>query len=85
MESLIFLTEKCDGTIKERTCVNGSLQHSYIPKEYATTPTVSTDAVLIKGMIVTKQGKDVMTLNIPNIFVQTPILTNGDRAIMKIR
>jgi hypothetical protein len=30
MESLIFLTEKHDGTVKARTCANGSTQHEYM-------------------------------------------------------
>jgi hypothetical protein len=30
LESLIFLTEKRDGTIKGRTCANGSTQRGYI-------------------------------------------------------
>jgi hypothetical protein len=29
MKSLIFLTEKKDGRIKARTCINGSMQYEY--------------------------------------------------------
>jgi hypothetical protein len=32
-----------------------------------------------------KQGRDVMTLDVPNAFVQTPIPQGGDKIIMKIR
>ena len=73
MESLIFLTEKRDGRVKVRTCANGSSQPDYIPREDAVSPTASTDSVLITGVIETKQQRDIMTLDIPNAFVQTPI------------
>jgi hypothetical protein len=42
MESLIFLTEKRDGTIKARTLANGNTQCEYISREEATSPTTST-------------------------------------------
>eukprot|EP00978_Attheya_sp_CCMP212_P046873 scaffold416585_cov22-Attheya_sp.AAC.1 len=44
MESLIFLVEKRDGTIKARTCANGSTQREYIDCEDAASPTASTDS-----------------------------------------
>jgi hypothetical protein len=85
MESLIFLAEKRDGIIKARTCANGSTQRGYIAREEATSPTAATDAILITGVIDAKQGRDVMTLDVPNAFVQTPIPQGGDKIIMKIR
>jgi hypothetical protein len=85
MESLIFLTEKRDGTVKARTCANGSTQREYIPREEATSPTAATEAILITGVLDAKQGRDVMTLDIPNAFVQTEIPERGEKIIMKIR
>ena len=85
MESLIFLTEKRDGRVKARTCANGSTQRDYIPREDAASPTASTDSVLITGVIEAKQRRDIMTLDIPNAFVQTPIPKGEERIIMKIR
>ena len=85
MESLIFLTEKRDGTVKARTCANGSTQREYIPREEATSPTAATEAILITGVLDAKQRRDVMTLDIPNAFVQTEIPERGDKIIMKIR
>ncbi len=85
MESLIFLTEKRDGTVKARTCANGSTQREYIPREEATSPTAATEAILITGVLDAKQGRDVMTFDIPNAFVQTPIPERGEKIIMKIR
>ena len=87
MESLIFLVEKRDGTVKGRACANESVQRPYIDKDDATSPTVSTEAVLITSVLEAKQNRDVMTADIPNAFVQTEVDNKkfGDRIIMKIR
>jgi hypothetical protein len=85
VESLIFLTEKRDETIKARVCANGSTQRAYIARGEASSPTAASEAILITGVIDAKQNRDVMTLDIPNAFVQTGISLNGDTIIMKIR
>jgi hypothetical protein len=87
MESLIFLVEKRDGRIKARTCANGSTQRSYMSKEDAASPTVSTESILLTATIDARQGRDVMTVDIPNAFVQTDIQQKepSERVIMKIR
>jgi hypothetical protein len=85
MESLIFLTEKRDKTIKARACANGSTQRAYIPREEALSPTAASEAIITTGVIDAKQRRDVMTLDIPNAFVQTTISQDGDKIIMKIR
>ena len=85
MESLIFLTEKKDGSLKARTCTNGSIQRSYIGKDEATSPTVTIEGIIFTGVIEAKQNRDVMTADIPNVFVLTPITQTSDkRIIMKI-
>lgn len=87
MESLIFLTEKRDGTEKARTCANGSTQRENIDQEDAASPTAMTESILITATIDAKQNRDVMTSDIPNAFVQTEIdvAEIGKRIIMKIR
>jgi hypothetical protein len=87
MESLIFLVEKMDQRIKARTCANGSVQRTYIGKDEAASPTVSTEAILLTGVIEAKEDRGIMTADIPNAFVQTPTEEpkDGDRIIMKIR
>ena len=84
MSSLILPTEKRDGTIKARACANGSTQRSYINKEEAASPTVSTEALLTTAVIGKKQNRDVITLDIPNAFVQTPMQKSQQRVIMRI-
>ena len=87
MESLIFLTEKKDGRIKARTCANGSTQQNYTNQDEAASPTAMTESHLITAVIDAKQGRDVMTADIPNAFVQTEIENkpNEEQTIMKIR
>ena len=87
MDSLIFLVEKRDGRIKARTCANGSIQRDYISKEESASPTVSTEAVLLTAVVDAHEGRDVMTTDIPNAFVQTPaeIKDGEERIIMKIQ
>jgi hypothetical protein len=51
MESLIFLTEKREKTIKARVCANGSTQRAYIAREEASSPTAASEAILITGVI----------------------------------
>ena len=47
MERHTFLTEKCDGTIKGRTCANASIQLNFMTKEEATSPSIMTKSILI--------------------------------------
>jgi hypothetical protein len=85
MESLIFLTEKRDETVKARVCTNESTQRAYISREEASSPTAASEAIIMTGVIDAKQKRDVMTLDIPNAFVQTEISLDGDKIIKKIR
>ncbi|KAG7373398.1 reverse transcriptase RNA-dependent DNA polymerase [Nitzschia inconspicua] len=87
MESLIFLSEKRDGTVKGRMCANGSSQRSYIRQDEAASPTAMTESILITATIDAKQKRDVMTSDIPNAFVQTDVNKHkiGERIVMKIK
>ena len=84
MESLIFLNEKRDKTVKARMCANGSSQRAYIAQEDVSSPTATLEAIITTGVIDAKQRRDVMTLDIPNAFVQTKIPIKGDKIILKI-
>ena len=87
MESLLFVMEKRDGRIKGRFCANGSTQSKYVDRDEAASPTVTTESIFITSVIYTKQGRDVMTCDIPNTFVQTDIeeALAGERIIMNIK
>jgi hypothetical protein len=71
LESLIFLTEKQDGTIKARHCANGSVQREWMSREDASSPTVNTESTLLTAVIEAEEGREVATCDIPNAFIQT--------------
>ena len=88
LESLIFLTEKRDGTIKSRHCANGNPQRQWMDREEVSSPTVSTEATMLTAVIEAEEGRDVATLDIPNAFIQTSLEKvdkEGNRTVMKIR
>ena len=85
MESLILLNEKRDKTINNIMCANVSNQREYILREEATNPTASSEAFITTGVIDSKQKRDVIMLDIPNVFVQTEITLDRDKIITKIR
>jgi hypothetical protein len=57
-------------------------------REEVSSPTVSTDAVLLTAVVKAQEGRDVATCDIPNVFIQTDVEAtdeDGNRTIMKIR
>jgi hypothetical protein len=89
LESLIFLVQKRDETIKARHCANMNTQRMWMNKDDVSIPTVSTESTtLLTAMIDAAEDCDVTTCNIPNAFIQTDIEErdkDGNRTIMKIR
>ena len=88
MESLLFLTEKRDKTIKSQHCANGSTQCAYMEHDEVISPTISTEGSLLTAVIEAQEGHDVATCNIQNSFVQTHMEEkdkDGNQTIMKIR
>ena len=87
MESLVFLVEKQDCTLKARAYANRSTQREYTSKDDATSTTVSTELVIVTNIIEVKQSRDVAIVDIPNAFIQIAIQKgNGqDRIMMKIK
>jgi Reverse transcriptase (RNA-dependent DNA polymerase)/Zinc knuckle len=67
---LMFLKEKRDGVIKGRGCADGRKQRAYIPKEEASSPTVSTEAVFLTSVIDAREHRDVATVDVPGAFMQ---------------
>ena len=85
--ALTFVTEKRDGTIKGRTVYDGSGTRIYQNKNDTRSPTVSGEGLMLSCCIDAKEGRDVMTLDVPNAFVQTPMpetKPGEDRVIMRV-
>ncbi len=87
LEAFIFLTKKQSGEIKARKVLGGNMQHNYISKEVAKSPTVSTEAVMITAVIDAKEKREVAMVNIPNAFLQTVIKDEDaeHRVIVRLR
>ena len=84
-ESLIFLNENIEITIKSRICSNWSSQRAYILRKEATISTKALEDIITTGVIDAGQERDVMTLDTSNAFLQTEIALDGDNIIMNIR
>ena len=87
LETIVFMEEKRDGRIKTRACANRKKQRIWTDKNNTSSPTVSTEAVLLTAVIDAKEGRDVMTSDIPNAFIQTQNEADkdGKRVFMKIK
>jgi hypothetical protein len=66
----MFLKRKRCGRIKGRGCADGRPQRAYIPREGATSPTVSTQTLFLTCLIDAHEGRDVATVDIPGAFMQ---------------
>ncbi len=86
-EALMFLTEKRDKSIKGRMVYNGKPTREWMSREDSASPTVSLESLFLLGIIDAFEGRDVMSADIPNAFVQTNMPDVGpgeERVVMKI-
>jgi hypothetical protein len=86
-EALMFLTEKRDGSIKGRMVYNGKPTREWMSREDSASPTVSLESIMLTATIDAKEGRDVMTADVPNAFIQAqmPETKEGEeRIFMKI-
>ena len=77
--AFMLLSEKCDGPIKERQVCNGKHTREWLSREDAASPT-------ILAAIDAKEKRDILTVDIPNTFIQTPMeyREGKEQVIMKI-
>ena len=66
-----LIKQKRCGKIKGRTCADGRKQRQYINQEDSTSPTVSTEALLITLMIDAHEHRDVATTDVPGAFLHS--------------
>ena len=81
LSSLIFLKEKRNGTVKARSCANGSVQRSHVAKEEAASPTVALESVFVTAAIDARENRKVVTIDIPGAFLHA---TNDDYVVMRM-
>ena len=68
---LMFLKQKRSGQIKGWGCADGRKQRLYTRKEEKTSPTVTTEPVMLTSTIDAKEGWDVVTVDIPGAFMHS--------------
>jgi len=84
--ALSFLTKKQDGTVKGRTIYNGKLIREWLGREESASPTASLQSIMIMAVVDVVKERYVMTINIPNAFIQTPMpdIEEKEHVTMKI-
>ena len=65
----MFLKEKRDGSIKGRGVADGRKQRDKIEPKDATSPTVSTESVMLTATIDALEGRDVAVVDIPGAYL----------------
>ena len=85
MEGLMFLTLKKSGDVKGRLAYNGKHTRQWIDKEDKASPTVLTESIMLLAGIDAAKNRDVMVLDIPNAFIQTPMPVANERIVMKVK
>ena len=87
VDSLLFLCEKRDGSVKGRMVYNGKPTRKWLSRDETASPTVALESTFLTGIIDAKEGRDIMTCDVPNACIQAKIPTpeeGEDRIIMKI-
>jgi hypothetical protein len=87
VEAIMFLSEKRTGAVKGRMVYNGKPTRKWLSREESASPTVALESIMLTAMIDAQEGRDVMSADVPNAFVQAtmPEVKDGDaRVIMKI-
>ena len=85
--AIMLVTQKRDGTVKNRTVFDGSGTRDWISKEETASPTVTTESVMMTAAVEAKEKRDTMINDVPNAFIQAliPLLKDNDaRIVMKI-
>ena len=61
------------GKVKGRTCANGSVQREYVPREEASSPTLSNEALMAILLINSFEGRDVAVFDVPGAYLHADI------------
>jgi hypothetical protein len=73
LESMMFLKEKWDETIKGRACTDGRKQRETAVPGAATSPTAAVESVMITATIDAHKGRDVVVVDVPGAFLSADI------------
>ena len=85
LESHIFLKQKIYGNVKGLHVAGGNKQRDFISKEDASSPTFSTEAVMITCVVDAEEDRDAAIIEIPNAFIQTRVENEEDMVTIRVR
>ena len=85
LESFLFVTRKRSGELKGRKVAGGNKQRDFVSKEEASSPTVSNDSTILSCTIDAKERRHVATIDVPNAFIQTRVVDDKRKVIVRIR
>ena len=71
--ALMFLTEKRSKEVKGRMVFNGKPTREWLSREESASPTAATESVMLTSFIDAHEERDVMTVDIPNAFIQAEL------------
>ena len=81
----MFLKYKRDVNVKGRHLAGENKQRDFISKEDVSSPTVSTEAVMLTCVVDAEEDRDVATIDIPNAFIQTRVENEEDMVTIRVR
>ena len=84
LQSHMFVVKKRDGVTKARIVAGGNQQRGHVTKEESSSPTVSTESVLLTSIVDAHEGREVAVIDIPNAYIQTHVDDPKDRVIIRI-
>ncbi len=84
LQSHMFIGQKWTGQTEARMVAGGNTQHGHVIKDESSSPTVSTEAVLLTLIVDAHKGRDIAVVDIPNVFIQTRVDDAKDRVIIWI-
>ena len=73
LKYLMFLKEKRCGKIKGRGCADGRKQQLWKTKDETSLPTISTEALFLMCLIIAKERRRAVTVDISGAFMQSDI------------
>ena len=71
LRTIMFLKHKRDGSLRGRTCADGSTQRGKYEKEDAASPTVALESVMLTAVIEAYENRDVAVVDIPSAYLHT--------------
>ena len=83
LDAVNLIKEKRCGKIKGRTCANGSTQRAYVPREEASSPTLSLEALLSMFIIFGHEKRSTAVFDVPGAYLHAD-LPPGKFVLLKI-